>query len=290
MEDLEKGLRVRPGSLVREVDHWAEEGGDWTEHLPYGFAAEYYESPKTQAQFRAHVDECSYCQRLLETLHPSDVDARDFARVAASAQPKRGSRFGKLAIGSAAATGGVLMFFVAVLAIPTLQRKGWISLTSRETPAIAHALRAQPNALGLLESSDVPEDRWLAASYYFAADKPQLAWQQVGQGLQLAGVGTSEARKITTAADVPSDKPAQSLVDAARRLRVLEASASSKDPTIYLQRAEAQAKLGLNDEALKSIREYLKASNVDPKTLADFSETARAEPSRMLLGATVPSQ
>jgi len=295
LADLEKELGVRPGDLVREMDHFAQETGDWTEHIPYGLAAEYYDSPKAQAQFQSHVDGCGYCQRLLETVHPSDVQAEDFAKAAVRAQPNR-----KHALGSSWTTkfavASVLVLAIAAIAAPRFVRKREvIAQVLNERPTLAQELRTQPTTLVRLEKSDNPVERYEAARVYFAADKPELAWQQIGQGLQLAGLTPGTAQRITSAANVPSEESAATLAGAAQRLHALQtkldaARQGRKDPSIYLERAEVEAKLGLNADALKSIQQYLEATNVDPKILADFSKTALAKSPKLLAGTTEPTQ
>lgn len=115
----------------------------------------------------------------------------------------------------------------------------------------------------LHEDPDLPEVDILLWSYrtgIFAKhhDKPDLAWRQVGAGLALSGsVDAGDAEKITTAAYVPTHDSADALSAAARRLHSIDAEMDradqeEKDPTVYLERAEVQAKLGLNREALKS--------------------------------------
>jgi len=300
LADLEKELGVRPGDLVREMDHFAQETGDWTEHIPYGLAAEYYDSPKAQAQFQSHVDGCGYCQRLLETVHPSDVQAEDFAKAAVRAQPNRKHALGSSWITKSwitkFAVASVLVLAIAAIAAPRFVRKREvIAQVLNERPTLAQELRTQPTTLVRLEKSDNPVERYEAARVYFAADKPELAWQQIGQGLQLAGLTPGTAQRITSAANVPSEESAATLAGAAQRLHALQtkldaARQGRKDPSIYLERAEVEAKLGLNADALKSIQQYLEATNVDPKILADFSKTALAKSPKLLAGTTEPTQ
>jgi hypothetical protein len=278
--ELEKELGVEPGALLREMEQFSEQVGDWTQHLPYGLAVCYYNDRKVQVQYEPHVDDCGYCQRLLDTLHPSKVQAKDFAKSAVRAQPRKqhGSKFGRYGLPVACAA-LVVALASAAFAVPALQLAGFLPIPDhKKSLAILFGeLGTQPGRLVRLETSEDPSDRYQAARVYFAADKPQLAWQQIGQGLELAGVHPIDAEKITTAADVPTHKSAQTLVAAAKRLSFLKANTSENDPTLYLERAELEAKLGLNSDALKSIQLYLEARKIDPKALADFSEAALTE-------------
>jgi hypothetical protein len=280
LSDLEKDLGVGPGDLIREMDDFSEEAGDWASHLPYDLAGQYYDSPKVQAVYAAHVDGCRTCQRLLETLHPSDIQAADFAQAAVRVQ-SNGSGLQSSQV-PAAATGSLATLLLGVVVFslwgPELAT---IAQIHKDRPALLHELRTQPTTLVRLENSEKPVERYQAAQVYFAADKPILAWQQIGQGLELAGLTPVTVHRITNAANVPSDEPATALANAAQRLHALQtklAGGPVKDPTLYLETAEVQAKLGFNADALKSIQEYLQATNVDPKTLSDFSKAAVSKP------------
>ena len=281
LKDLEKDLGVGEGTLLREMQQLADEIGDWAQHIPYTVAARYYDSRKAQALYQPHVDECAHCQRMLESLHPTELQSAAFVREAVRAQAQKAPRRVRAAWLPVTAVASML-----VTGLPSLLILPQLPLVAARTPShdvttLAHELRTQPSTLVRLEKSDEPRDRYEAARLYFTADKPQLAWQQIGQGLELAGVHSVDAQKITTAADVPTDKPAQTLVKAAERLPTLESGASGEHPTVYLEKAEVQAKLGLNTDALKSVQQYLKATHADSKTLADFSNTALARPSKL---------
>lgn len=59
-------------ALLAEMETLANEAGDWRGHLLYEDALRYHEIPEIQARYRSHIDECRYCQQLIDTLHPSD--------------------------------------------------------------------------------------------------------------------------------------------------------------------------------------------------------------------------
>jgi hypothetical protein len=291
LADLEKELGVGPGVLVREMDRFAEEAGDWADHLPYGLAGQYYDSPKVQAAYASHVDGCPTCQRLLDTLHPSDIQAADFAEAAVRAQPNGFTPQSSWVRSAAGGAGVTLALGVVAFSLwgPELAS---VARIPKERPALVLELRTQPSALVRLQNSDIPVERYKAAQVYFAADKPDLAWQQIGQGLELAGLTPVTVRRITHAANVPSEESAAALTTAAQRLHALQtklAGGPVKDPTLYLETAEVQAKLGFNADALKSIQAYLQATNVDPKTLADFSKAAVSKSRNLWAADTVGS-
>lgn len=270
--DLEKELGVAPGSLLLDMTEVTREG-DWTEHLPYGAAAIYYQNDAVQQQYQTHVEGCSYCKRLLETLHPSDLQAHHFARIAANAQPLPEKRSGLALYGLAAS------IFAAAIAVTFHDRIGsmipaaTIDIDNEKITAIDE-LRTEPSMLLRWERSSVPLDRYRAARMYFAADKPQLAWQQIGRGLELAGVSPADAQRIVTASDVPSGKSAQTLSMAAQQLTHLKTDSRKRPATEYLEAAEVQAKLGSHGKALKSIEGYLKATRTDPRIVEEFAEAA----------------
>jgi hypothetical protein len=230
------------------------------------------------------VEDCGYCKGLLETLHPSAVQVEDFAKAATRAQPQRAPRRVKAVWVPVTAAAAVFATgFGSLFVLPGLSEGELLGARAprHDVTTLTHELRTQPSTLVRLEKSDEPRDRYEAARVYFTVDKPQLAWQQIGQGLELAGVQPVDAQKITTAADMPSDKSAQTLAKAAQRLSTLQSNTSANDRTVYLERALVQAKLGLNTDALNSIQQYLKATNADSKTLADFSDSALAKHSKL---------
>jgi hypothetical protein len=296
LKNLEKSLGVGEGTLMREMQQLADEIGDWTQHIPYTLAAGYYDDGKVRERYQPHVDGCAYCQRLLESLHPTDLQAAAFVRDATRANRREPSRFWRgrsfpiAVVVSTLATAFASLFFVpqlqsaGVIKTPgdASSRMASIIMIDHPVPTrivLADELRKRPNRLSELELSNRPAERFLAAKYYFAADKPELAYQQIGEGLELAGLQPDDAQKITSVADLPSDKTAAAdIANAAQQLPHLQANAQPGDPTDFLQVARAQAKLGLHRDALASIQRYLQTQHVDPKTLADFSSVATPKP------------
>lgn len=291
LKDLEKGLGVGEGTLMREMQALADEIGDWTQHIPYTLAAGYYDSPTSQERFRSHVDGCTYCQHLLESLHPTNLDTVAFVREATRAVPPEPSRHRPARSLSLAIAASILVTALAsLLVVPGLQSAGLLHNPAGDsygsfsvmtlghrgsTTVLVEELRRRPTRLSQLETSNLPAERFLAAKYFFAADKPELAYQQIGEGLQLAGIHPVDARKITAVADLPSDDSAAAdIAEAAQQLPRLQADAQPDDPADFLEIAKAQAKLGLHKEALASIHRYLQTQHLDDKTLAEFSSVA----------------
>lgn len=279
LKDLEKELGIEPGSLLRDMDQLAGKGDDWKNHLPYLVAESYYEDDVARAQYEGHVNSCEYCKALLQTLHPSDPQVRDFAEQATAVlrQEEKRARRGYLPAYSVplAAAASIVLTIAAVL---LLQRADVTSLAS-ERQRVVNELRLHPSKLVELQTSNNPAERFHAARYYFAVEQPQLAYRQIGEGLELAGLDAIDTQRITTAADIPrDDSAAPTLALAAQRLTTLKSSVSAdREPVQLLELAVAQAKLGFHDQSLKSLRKYLETRNVDPQLLAEFPKTTLAK-------------
>jgi hypothetical protein len=82
LKDLEKRLGVAPGSLLRDMENLAPPGEEWGRHLSYKAAVSYNEDDQTRLLNEAHVDRCDYCKSLLDSLHPTSLDASTFAQEA----------------------------------------------------------------------------------------------------------------------------------------------------------------------------------------------------------------
>lgn len=59
-------------NLLEQMGELAQEAGDWHDHLPYEAAERYLEDHRYRQMFSSHVDNCSYCRRLVEALHPRE--------------------------------------------------------------------------------------------------------------------------------------------------------------------------------------------------------------------------
>jgi len=275
LKGLEKELGVEPGALLRDMDRLAGRGDDWKMHLPYLIAESYYEDEAAQAQYQGHVDSCEYCKTLLETLHPSDPQVGDFAEQAAAILKQDQDRTRNGLLPWVLPTAVAASITAAAFGILLLQRYDVLPVPAPERQFVVNQLRLQPSKLVELENSKNPTERYRAAQYYFAVEQPQVAYQQIGKGLELAGISANVTNRITTAADIPHDSSAApTLTLAAQRIATLKSGATDREPTQLLDLAVAQAKLGLHEQSLKSIRKYLEAKNADPQVLADFSETA----------------
>jgi outer membrane murein-binding lipoprotein Lpp len=112
LKELEIGLGANPGDLLREMERLSPPGEGWDKHLPYRLAASYYDDEGARTSFQSHVDECDYCKTLLETLHPTSLDAVEFASKAkhmhAPVARDRSARVSQFALAASVLLGVVL--------------------------------------------------------------------------------------------------------------------------------------------------------------------------------------
>lgn len=278
---LEKELGVEPGALLQEMDRVAGECDDWKNHLPYLIAESYYEDDTARSLYEGHVNSCEYCKELLQTLHPSDLQVRDFTERATETlrQQETRARRGYLPVYSVSLA-AVLLIVVTGFGTAkflSLDDPNWSNLALAKE-RVVNDLSLYPGRLVALEASKNPAERFRAAKYYFAVEQPQLAYQQIGEGLELAGLGASDVHSIITAASIPfNESAAPVLSNAAQRLKVLELNSPSKhEPTRQLEMAVLQAKLGFHNASLESIRKYLETSKFDAELIAELPATAVA--------------
>ena len=65
-------IRDNMDALLEQMSRLADEAGDWRDHLSYAAAAGFLEDERYHERYGAHVDQCQYCQRLVDALHPSE--------------------------------------------------------------------------------------------------------------------------------------------------------------------------------------------------------------------------
>lgn len=71
VDDLENmALEPDDKAILEEMSALMEEAGNGRDHLPYDAALNYHESSDIRSSYQEHVDNCTYCQRLVDTLHP----------------------------------------------------------------------------------------------------------------------------------------------------------------------------------------------------------------------------
>lgn len=267
---LEKSLGAAPGELLEEMRALSDD--EWDKHLPYAVAANYFNDVALQLEYGPHVDDCGYCQELLNAIQPPLEQVEQFAKSAAAASPLPKtlkslhgvSPSGRMYMALAAS---VLLTFFAFVLGGALSKPDYSNRL-----ALVNELRANPDVLSSLESSTDPQRRFRAAKIYFELQQPQLAYGQIAEGLALSGVSPDDAQAIAAAAHVPDNASGASLASAAQQLDQLQRQIASQDSNAYLEAARLQAKLGLHEEALQSIQKYLKAKDTDPSIVADYSQ------------------
>ncbi len=68
--------------LLGQMSVLADQAGDWREHIPYAAAVGFLEDEGYQQRHGAHVNNCQYCQQLIDALRPSeDMVAKLLSRV-----------------------------------------------------------------------------------------------------------------------------------------------------------------------------------------------------------------
>ena len=140
LKDFERSLGVEEGTLMREMQQFADGIGDWTQYIPYTLAAIYYDSPHTRDFYQPHVDGCDYCQRLLESQQAMDIQAAAFAGDAARMRtPVPGlRRRGSLSVLAATAASVLITSAASLYVVPRLQSAGLLpsraSSATRATP------------------------------------------------------------------------------------------------------------------------------------------------------------
>ena len=79
LSNLEKRLGAEPGDLLRDMERLGPPGSEWAKHIPYRVAASYYDDERARTAYEGHVDSCEYCKTMLDSLHPTAVEAADFS-------------------------------------------------------------------------------------------------------------------------------------------------------------------------------------------------------------------
>lgn len=266
--------------FLRSVEKIAEEAGDWRDHLPYDAVLAFHGDDAVREKFKDHVDSCAYCQELIDTLQPSapllghlhtlvrnQVEQASVNEQSAQA-PQQGyteSRssnvFGIAASLAAIAAIGLLIFS---------------TMNTRAVGDLTAALLDQYPDIISLERSEKPADRFAAARIYLAATHPDIAYERIGEGLQLGGLETSLASMISTAPRLEGDSLAN-LQAAEIELKMLAAKQPlSTDEQFRL--VQLQAQLGNHRGAFTVLEQYLSEIGTDEKVLTAYRENLVTEP------------
>lgn len=285
LKDIEKEYGAAPGELQREMAELAELAGDWRDHLPFEVAQSFYLDDAIQRRFAAHVDACTYCQRLLETLHPADeaVAAFEDAAVAANSALQRLWRFVALRLRRrvvpVALAASLLVGFVAYpllnsIGLAPFGRYAALEL-SEDSSALVDTGRLRivtAAALGEWEQQDNIETQFSAAHFFFLTGEKRLAYERLRNALVTGGVDIIIADNWMEASIVDKGAATENLVEAVRELGTLRKALATNtgDPAMYVRVAGAYARLGQNGPALASIHTYLTSTRQDPEVVAQY--------------------
>lgn len=258
--------------------------GDWKEHLPYQASISYFDDDSVRHRFEAHVDGCDFCQRLLDTLNPSnrvlgelhqaaiETYGRDAGVAVTGHEPQR--RVWTVAA-SLAVVSLVTGFFLGG------KSPIWSETSESGTVSITvPSDRSQPFAfenIATLEVSPKVEDQFLAARLYFENNLDALAYRRIGDGLAYAGADASLVQAVSEAPDARGLN-AEKLREAQITLaQLLEEKQSQRED--YVKVIEASTALGLRQPALAAIDRYLRVDE-DGQEIANIFDRVvlRAEP------------
>ena len=207
---------------------WA---GDWREHIPYAAARKYREDLETCATYEGHVDECVYCQRMVDALNPAEDVFRDLQEL------RRKLGVGRLVPGveneakSAADWGGT--------------RKLIGDALGEVLPSV--------DQLVVLEAREEPSAKFKAARIYLETKHAQQAYKRIGEGLALANVDRTVIECVNVAARAgASTVAAESLANVAHEMsKLLERGFVAEKEQLRL--VEVLAQLGQHWIAMDSL-------------------------------------
>ena len=257
------------------VEALAEEEGDWRDHIPYDAVMEYYENDSVRSSYENHVNECAYCQELIESLRPSDRLLGELHAVVAEKRRKEtleqdqnlvqndGPKFRVAAVVLVAVMAGLFGWLVRG------EIGGAFNDVSVATQDAIVNLPDDLSKIANLESSLDPVDRFAAARYYVAADQPHLAYQRVAEGFELTGMDTSFVSLISDAPNL-EDGNLVSLWTISRELDSLNEKESISEKEL-LRLIQLKARIGEHKGAFLFLEQYLKDVGVEPVIIESYS-------------------
>jgi hypothetical protein len=252
-------------ALLADMEALANEAGDWRDHLPYEVALDYHEKPKIQAIYKPHVDSCIYCQRLIDTLHPSDRVLRDLQSIRV--------RAAEVPISAKPACGGFGSWFGNPLPMAASLFVGiFAGLTGLYLIKGATLVEFADDPIGLvqMERSQAPLEKFKAARIYLAAENPEIAYQRIVEGFRLAQLNSEVLRTVSSASKL-SSVDSKSYDESEKELQQIQARVDLLGDEDMLRIVQLQAQLGRHEQALESLRIYLESSHTTSYVANDFS-------------------
>ena len=208
-------------------DEWP---GDWREHIPYAAARRYREDAETCARYEGHVDECDYCQRMVEALNPLEDVLRELDKL-------------RRRLGIGMPVGGAEE--------AARSSADWAGLKNAIGDALGNVLQ-DVGQLATLEATNEPTAKFEAARIYLETKQAGLAYERIGQGFALANVDRIFIDCVNTAAN-PEREAMKSLRDVAGEMSRLLDAGRLDNETEMLRLVEGLAQLGQHGMAMDSL-------------------------------------
>lgn len=253
--------------ILADMAALAAEAGDWRDHLPYEAAVAFHEDSTIHTQFSAHVDKCTYCQKLIDTLHPSDRLLQELHMVRQSVTDEDEIELAPSNTnhGLTAIITGLIRTFTELFPPIFQPARGFSGINNKL--ALAAFIENPKHLVDLARTTD-PVAKFKAAGIYLAANHPELAYKMLGTGLVLTGVDSRLAERVAVAPVLVGDASV-SLSEAAFKLRELETLPLNQDEQLRVIQLHAQ--LGQHLQAINSLKTYLTAVGVQKTIIKELS-------------------
>ncbi len=220
--------------VLEEIDKMDKEGGGWRDHIPYAAARQYRSDPEICDRYKIHVDDCSYCQRMIEALNPLEEVVRDFHKIRSELGSKEN--------------------FPDVQEMDSEDQVWPLVLTSYRRLIDEYSVNV--SLLSELEKSEDMESKFKSARIYLSTAQPHLAYEQISKGFVLADVDARVVDCMTSVAE-SWEETKKMLQDAVQEADKLLESTSLDDENNQLQLVKSFAQLGRHDIAMNSLHTML---------------------------------
>ena len=230
-DDLESAFDEAEGLATMEA--MAEEAGDWRGHVPYAAMRRYRDESKVRTQYESHVDECSYCRRMIDALHPTEEIVDDFQTLVRRMSDR----------GYYPELEGVIERFVEHM---------W---TTPRVGILSGEFLQDPSCLLAWEATGDVMSKFKAARIYLGTSRSWLAYERIGEGCALAEVDSEVIERVNAVAQHWNGTP-QLATESARKLMMLY-QAGLDDEIDQLELFGVLGELGQHGMALKSLRNVL---------------------------------
>ena len=221
-------------AALEAMEAMADEAGDWHGHVPYAAARSYRDDPEIRAQYDWHVDDCTYCRRMIDALNPSKELLADFHELLQQVRDASDQ----------SSSGDITTWMVDY--VSKTSPAGTLYGEFLENPAVLQALEAEQNVTA----------KFKAARIYLDAAQQQVAYERIGEGCALANIDAHVVHSVTAAAKSLA-APAESLADSAREFAALVARQPKDDDIQQLRLFEVLVQLGQHYVAMESLHTVL---------------------------------